>query len=226
MKLSNLACGLAVAAMLTASAAAADLAKIQRKIAKEPSYQSKAVKYCLLAFGPKAEKRVWIVLDGDDLYVDRNGNGDLTEKGEKTPRPKPLFGDYYEYEVGKLPAFGNRCTLQIDLDGDDFSLYFRQKGRYQQLAAPKLAATAADAPIVHLGGPLTLGLNSTELDCSEEVPEFYAVVGTPGLGEGAFASITTAKIPENVHPIAEFEFPNKNARGKPLKLKLELSGRC
>lgn len=226
MKLSNLACGLAAAAMFTASAAAADLAKIQRKIAKEPAYESKSVKYCLLVFGPKADKRVWIVVDGGDLYVDRNGNGDLTEKGEKTPRPKPVFEGYYEYDLGKLPAFGIRCALRIDIYDGDFSLNFKQESRYEQLAAPKLALKAADAPIVHLGGPLTLGLNTTELNCNDELPEIYAVVGTPGLGEGAFASITTVNVPENVHPIAEIEFPNKNGRGKPVKLKLKLSERC
>src|SRR5262249_8147594 len=60
----------------------ADLTKIERTIAKEPAYKSKP-KYCLLVFGPEAKTRVWLVLDGDTLYVDRNGNGDLTETGER-----------------------------------------------------------------------------------------------------------------------------------------------
>ena len=34
-------------------------------------------------FGPNAEARVWVVIDGDVLYLDRNGNGDLTEPGER-----------------------------------------------------------------------------------------------------------------------------------------------
>ena len=63
-------------------AQAVDLIKIDRTIAKEPVYQSKP-KYCLLVFGPEAKTRVWLVRDGDLLYVDRNGNGDLTEKGER-----------------------------------------------------------------------------------------------------------------------------------------------
>src|SRR5215510_2344046 len=58
-----------------------DLTKVDRTIAKEPAYKTKP-KYCLLVFGPKAKTRVWLVLDGDVLYVDRNGNGDLTDKGE------------------------------------------------------------------------------------------------------------------------------------------------
>jgi hypothetical protein len=44
---------LAAAAVLlvTPLARAEDLAKIERKIAKEPAYQTKTPKYCLLVFG-------------------------------------------------------------------------------------------------------------------------------------------------------------------------------
>jgi hypothetical protein len=61
---------------------AVDLSKIDRKIVKEPVYTSQP-KYCLLVLGPEARTRVWLVQDGETLYVDRNGNGDLTEEGEK-----------------------------------------------------------------------------------------------------------------------------------------------
>src|SRR5262249_3095814 len=67
--------------------AAADLAQIERKIVKEAAYQSKP-KYCLLVFGPEAKTKIWLVMDGDTLYVDRNGNGDLTEAGKKVAAQK------------------------------------------------------------------------------------------------------------------------------------------
>src|SRR5262245_52809458 len=71
------------------SALASDLSKIERTIAREPAYKGKPA-YCLLVFGPKASTRVWLVQDGDRLYVDRNGNGDLTDKGEQlTARKLP-----------------------------------------------------------------------------------------------------------------------------------------
>ena len=56
--------------------------KIDRSIRKEPAYRTKTPTYFLLAFGPEAKIPVWMVHDGDRLYVDRNGNGDLTEEGE------------------------------------------------------------------------------------------------------------------------------------------------
>src|SRR5262245_47701417 len=68
---------------------AVDLTKIERTIAKEPQYQSKSPKYCLLVFGSEAKTKVWIVFDGDeDVYVDRNGNGDLTEPGNHFWKPR------------------------------------------------------------------------------------------------------------------------------------------
>lgn len=60
---------------------ASDLDQIDRVLLKEPAYPSKAPKYALLVLGPEARTRIWLVLDGTALYVDRNGNGDLTEAG-------------------------------------------------------------------------------------------------------------------------------------------------
>jgi hypothetical protein len=57
-------------AWLVAPSFAVDLTKVDRTIVKEPSYKSKP-KYCLLVFGPEAKTRVWLVQDGDTLYVDR-----------------------------------------------------------------------------------------------------------------------------------------------------------
>ena len=89
-------------------APAGDLAKVDRSIAKEPKYAGKP-NYCLLVFGSDAKHRVWLVHDGDSLYVDRNGNGDLTEAGEKVAARKRLAGEAegaFEFEVGELHVGG------------------------------------------------------------------------------------------------------------------------
>jgi hypothetical protein len=78
--------GVAIAFMWAGTSYAADLTKIDRIVKKEPAYLAKP-KYCLLVFGPEAKERVWLVLDGDKLYVDRNGNGDLTEPGKRIEAP-------------------------------------------------------------------------------------------------------------------------------------------
>jgi RNA polymerase sigma factor (sigma-70 family) len=58
---------------------------------KEPKYQNEP-RYALVVFGPKRDHRVWMVLDGTTLYVDRNGNGDLTEPDERLEPNNPKDG--------------------------------------------------------------------------------------------------------------------------------------
>jgi hypothetical protein len=74
--------------LVASTAVAADPPKFDRTIGQEPKYAGKPV-YCLLAFDADAKHRVWLVHDGDTLYVDRNGNGDLTDDGEKFTADKP-----------------------------------------------------------------------------------------------------------------------------------------
>src|SRR5919201_6149627 len=84
-------------------ASAADLSQHDRCINKEPAYRTKP-KYCLLVFGPEAKTKVWLVQDGGTLYVDKNGNGDLTEPGEKVAADKREGADEGEYtfSVGEI----------------------------------------------------------------------------------------------------------------------------
>src|SRR5262249_51602735 len=69
-------------ALLAVPTSAADLAKIDRKLVKEPAYGSKP-RYCLLVFGPEAKTRAWLVLAGAPLYTDRHADGDLTHPDDR-----------------------------------------------------------------------------------------------------------------------------------------------
>ena len=116
----------AVLLLLAPLAPAQDLAKIERKIAKEPAYQTKTPKYCLLVFGLDAKTRVWLVQDGDTLYVDRNGNGDLTGEGKRVKIKQGSVGDR-SFEVGDLAIDGlthtGLCVIEMkasrEFAGDD-----------------------------------------------------------------------------------------------------------
>jgi hypothetical protein len=90
-------------AWLVAPSFAVDLTKVDRTIVKEPSYKSKP-KYCLLVFGPEAKTRVWLVQDGDTLYVDRDGNGDLTAPGKKVEAEKQKGEDDggFAFKAGEI----------------------------------------------------------------------------------------------------------------------------
>ena len=97
---------------LAAPSPGADLAKVDRTLKKEPAYKGQP-KYCLLVFGPEARTRVWLVLDGDTLYADLNGNGDLTEPGERfegkqtrpgVSDPSYPFRSFLEFSLPDIPG--------------------------------------------------------------------------------------------------------------------------
>jgi hypothetical protein len=94
------------------SASAADLTKIERSLLKEPAYQTKNPKYGLLVFGADAKIRLWLVLDGDVMYLDRNGTGDLTEPNKRIAAklsrhypdvPRPELAARREFVMDRLP---------------------------------------------------------------------------------------------------------------------------
>jgi hypothetical protein len=152
----------------SAPASAADLSKIDRTIAKEPEYQSKP-RYCLLVFGADAKTKVWLVLDGDVLYVDRNGNGDLTG-GDKRVRTKkvegPVPGNFVCGDV--VPADGKTRYRRLTVSGSPeegaMAVAIRVEGKHVQSAGVDangvlmFADSPGRAPIVHFDGPLTMGL--------------------------------------------------------------------
>ena len=84
-----------------------DLGSLDRTIVKEPKYEG-TPSYCLLALGPQAKHKVWLVLDGKTLYVDRNGNGDLTEPEEKLTG-KEKFGELV-FTLDEMHFSGQRYT--------------------------------------------------------------------------------------------------------------------
>jgi hypothetical protein len=104
MRTRHVLAALTVLALSPSNLPATDLTQIDRTIRKEPVYQTKAPKYCLLVFGPAAATRVWLVVDGNTLYVDRNGNGDLTEDGEKVKADelKDAEEGVHVFTVGEL----------------------------------------------------------------------------------------------------------------------------
>src|SRR5262249_52932496 len=152
----------------SAPAMAADLSRIDRTIAKEPKYQSKP-KYCLLVFGLDAKTKVWLVLDGDVLYVNRNGNGDLTGEDKKVRRGKAhgeapgnfACGDIVKADgktmgrdlwVSGSPEEGD-MWITVNLDGK-----YSQSAGYDNHGFLKFADSPAQAPLVHFDGPLTMAL--------------------------------------------------------------------
>jgi len=235
---------LAFLAFCPALVPAADLSKIDRTIVKEPPYKGRPT-YCLLVFGAEAKTRIWLVVDGNNLYVDRNGNGDLTEEGERvdgTPlydRPGPagrVIGISFGLE--KLTKWNGKDTRLMVLsnskhDEDDVVNFFVGGEGLQNTVAGgaggvlKFSTRPRDAPIIHFAGPMRMALRAEQTLIRSDKPQtFQAMIGTPGLGKGTFAAVNIGVVPKDMQPVAEFEFPNKKAGGDPIKVSVTLSERC
>ncbi len=202
-----------------------NLTKVDRTIAKEPAYKTKP-KYCLLVFGPEAKTRVWLVLDGDVLYVDRNGNGDLTDKGE-TVKEKRVDDRTSQFPAGELSlpdesSFPGLALYRYQLEGGKDSmrieLSFNRKHWYG--VCSDFAPHAKDAPIIHfnLTGPLTFVCPDQPTFIPGKTTKLRFYIGMPGLGRQTFARRvdTQGIVGGGARLLAEIEYPSKAPGGKPL----------
>jgi len=264
-----LAVGLAVVparAGAGSDAAHADLAKVARTIGKEPVYQTKAPRYCLLVFGREAKFRVWLVQDGDVLYVDRNGNGDLTESGKRVEKKDGAAGGR-RFELGEL----RDGTLRHRIDSvmemtmtpesvGDAKEFARLKGSHHQAINTWISVEAErsagddrklprhikyivngdgqgylsfadrpqDAPIVHLNGSWTFGLQDIKQHLvAGQKTMLQLGVGTPGVGPGTFAFVRYPNtIPSDAHPKGEIAFPGADPGNKSVAAPVTFKKRC
>lgn len=215
---------------------------------KEPPYQSKEPGYCLLVFGPKAKDRVWMVLDGKTLYVDRDGDGDLADQGKKLrPREDIVAVDgTKEFVVGPLPGTASKplfsnllfsfkpsagekgVLFQIGTDDSKFFPKDRPGGNVLSvtLGSGVLSKQPQDAPVIWLDGPRHMILETaadTILVPGKEL-EMYLSVGT-FLSKESGCKLLYWEVPSGLHPTVEIEFPRKGG-GAPIKSTFALKERC
>lgn len=233
-------CGVILVCILPMAARAVDLATIDRSIKNEPGYQTKSPGYCLLVFGKAARTRIWIVVDGQRLYVDRNGNGDLTEPDELVRSSTSADYAYQSFQLGQIREVGG-ATLHDDLrlwvyDDAQFvcSIALARGSRQHvgsggQRVRPRLAARPQDAPVIHLNGPMTLARHGgiefyprggENIDDPES--RLRVMIGSPGLGEGTFAAyhMQVLRVGDGYRKVtAEIEFPNSDANAGPFTLR-------
>jgi hypothetical protein len=93
--------------------AALDFDKVDRRIAREPAYRDKPL-YGLALLGPDGKARVWMALDGERLYVDRNCNGDLTDDGPPAEL-KDKASDPAGFEIIDVSPDGGRTVYKFDV---------------------------------------------------------------------------------------------------------------
>jgi hypothetical protein len=220
---------------------AGDLSKIERKIVKEPTYKTKSPKYALLVFGPEAKLRVWIVTDGETVYVDRNGDGDLTDLKERFAKRDECRNieladpdgetHYVITSIGEYEDSGRQhLMVNVDVKGTH---------PYQQYCDAKLAARPGDAPISHFHGPLIMGVRTINWKLPPELAlhtgdipaDLNATLGTMDAERGCWVVVRSEPADgfspgKDVHPAVEVEFPAKAADGPTIKKRYLLEKRC
>jgi hypothetical protein len=256
---------LAAALWAAGGLGAAGLHQIERTIGKEPAYKNKP-KYCLLVFGEQAKTRVWLVQDGDVLYVDRNANGDLTEKDERVAL-KSSDKDFRTFEAGDihdgalkhtgLTVMQIRTSADVVGNADEWKRIQRQgdelrtwwirvsveRSAEDKRNLPKrigyvingdglgmllFSDRPAEAPIVHLNGPWTLGLQDLKQRLTAgHKSQLQIGVGTQGVGPGTFSFVLYPNtISSDAYPVADIVFPAKSKGDKPIRRKYVLKERC
>ncbi len=209
-----------------------DLSKVDRSIRREPVWASGEPQYSLLVVSP--EKHVWFVVDGDDLYMDINGNGDLTDPGEKLPplkqsieeRLKPknktlwripdISGIQGEPLITNIRIYDN--FNRKDVPGAKY-VYFDTPFKRQVFTQPTFADKPADAPILYPLGPHRLGVEVRASHPPKEraVSNVFHVTGykyVAGLGPG------TRIVLETLNLDCRIEFPMVDGRTQVEEMRL------
>lgn len=200
-----------VAVTVSSWAHSAELTDFRMKAPVEPTYQSDSQGYCILVFGEGAEFRSWIVRDGQRFFVDRNGNGKLTDAGEVVDGAGASYcdlGEIHSQDDGQDNGQdngqddGRNTNLRIYTYGDGtFKLRANIAKKGLQMVGvgkairPSFGKTTETAPVIHFDGPMTLGQYGKQQTIprdtdkhSYRVTSLQLMIGTPGIGEGTFAA--------------------------------------
>jgi hypothetical protein len=209
--------------------------RAEYRLRKEPAYRAPP-QYCLVLLG-REPARLWLVSDGVTLYVDRNGNGDLTEPGEAVPFKAAGFASFFAATFPGGREGVRHTNVHIGVrqrdwekdQGGHWAVRAEVGGRYPMYAlVHKFARKPEDAPVVHLGGPLRMGLHELESGSlargGQAELAAHVVCQYPGV-EKAFVDVDRWQR-KDVHPVAEVRLPARALGAEPVTLRMPLTRRC
>ena len=220
---------------LAAPAWAVDYDKIDRSIGQEPTYRTGTPEYALLVFGPEARRRMWVVVDGDAIYLDRNGDGDLTQTDEKFEKGEDCKNIEFSDPDGKtryaIPKL--RVHRDKEMKWPPFIMVWVEIHGplgYQQYCDARLGKTPREAALAHFHGPLAIGPSTinwkvppeTALTRGGKPGELQAHIGTmsePHRCWVVVVSHTSAEacsFADGVRPKVTIEYPAQEPSAPPI----------
>lgn len=229
--------GLLLCATVVSAGPPPDLAKIERRIKRQPVYTAKEPLYGLYVFGPEVKTRVWAVLDKsaadsgqyDILYFDRDGDGDLTDENdritgdldERDGGVKFIIGDLSDSSSGdkhtsltlsrREPKDGS-VMLKLDWRGRE-----TMRGGYAEVVGPytQFASAIAEAPILwfdasgHFAFQPWIMEKELRIGNSADIRVF---LGHQGIGKNTFCAVSQEFLPEKAPVLATLIYTDKEGR--------------
>lgn len=223
---------------------APDLARSLKAPRKEPAYASKRPLYGLAAFGPKAEKAVWLVLDQrapkgdlyDVLHIDLDADGDLTGKAERLTAGADGLFRLAELTDPATGAKHKELTVRVGGKEDPtVMLGIGWRGKYRfgggypedpEAGYLRFAPKAEDAPVLwmHGDGPFRFQrwyVNKLTVGAADD---FKVFLGQPGRGKSAFCAAQEHILPAKEWVKATLIY--RDGMGKEKRAVCKLKERC
>ena len=203
-----------------------------------PNFQAKQQYYCLLTFAGKKSPSVWLVIDGPRLFLDRNADGNLTDKGELFPRYKP--GDVAT-ELTSKPLQSRYTKMRLRWADSEkrallvVSMLVDGQFRLESiLASESLATDPKNAPIVHFGNELQATIFGTPKhalwrgkNARTILPVNVSLASKSSTaGKRAYPAFVVAEsLPESVQPVARIAYASKKSNSDPVLVTVRLKTR-
>jgi hypothetical protein len=230
----------------TVAADMPDLGKVERRIAREPSYKAEQPLYGLYVFGPEARTRVWAVFDKsrpdatdyDVLYFDRHADGDLTAPEDRIAGTAAAGGVTFDIGSFTDPLTKQKHTgMSITRHGGEAPrVMLRMKwcdrvtiqGGYAPDPGPytQFATTPAEAPVLWPGADDPLSFQFWDLKplTVGEADDVRVFLGHQGHGRNTFCAVPDSFLPNTVPVLATLLYTDRD--GKERRAQAELRERC
>jgi hypothetical protein len=224
---------------------AVKLSEAKRDAPRLPNLGTTRPLYGLFLFGDKGEERVWAVLDQsrsqssvyDVLLLDLNGDGDLTQAGERFVAGSTTDEASCKFEIGRFKELHNGRTHT------EFSITWRPKRvSYRMLWAGEkttmggygtdpesygnFSTSAETAPLLVPGPdrPLQFQHWMSATLRRDRDNEFKVFIGNMGLGPGTFSCVDDKFLPPDDYVVGTLLYEDKS--GVRQSLRFDMKRRC
>ena len=204
----------------------------------EPKYDN-TPHYAVIAIGENRDNQIWVVVDGEKLFVDFNEDGNLDDPAEVFEADEAFtfdgatFSTYHLGEIYTADSIHTELTVVAGVGANSVSAKIsmridgERQSRNSHMSARDMVPESQRAPVFHFGGPVSMGLYEVpqQLTPGKET-DFYALVGTPGTGRKTLTALEHRDANSEVHPKAKFVFQNRTDGEPPLTVVCHLTERC